>query len=186
MGGLGLTVTPAFLLLAAALYFAGGGAAITAFFTAALAHELGHLAALTVAGASVRRVRITATGPVIEYAGAVDGRQEAGIVAAGPLAGLLFAGGCFLVGTPYFRFVGAVALLSSAFNLLPVMPMDGGRLALFALETVFSEHTASVILRVLGTLCALGVTVTGVTIRSPAAAAAGIWMAVLANCPELR
>ena len=47
-------------------------------------------------------------------------------------------------------------------------------------------RTAAVLLRITGSLCALGVLATGIYIRSIAAAAAGIWMGVLANFPDLR
>lgn len=186
MAGHRVTVSPGFALLAAFLYYIGGGAALTAFLTAALAHELGHLTAMLLTGASVRRVRVTAAGPVIEYGGDLTPRQEAGIVAAGPAAGLFFAFLCFVTDTPYFCYAGAIALLASAFNLLPCLPMDGGRLALYLLRSVLPEEAAQRVMRVLGTLCAAGVAATGVMTCSPAAAAAGIWMAVLANFPELR
>ncbi len=186
MAGLELTVSPGFLLLAASVYFAGGMGALAAFWAAALAHELGHLAAMFVSGASIRGVRFTACGPVIEYGGVLDRRQEMGILAAGPMAGLFFAVLCFITDIPFLCYTGAIALLAAMFNLLPVLPMDGGRLAQYALETALSERTTAVILRVTGSLCALGVFATGVYIRSIAAAAAGIWMAALANFPQLR
>ena len=186
MAGLELTVSPGFLLLAAGLYFIGGSAALTAFFTAALAHELGHLTALYITGASIRGIRVTCAGPVIEYAGVTTRRQEIGVVAAGPVAGLLFAAICFLTDIPYFCYVGAIALLAAMFNLLPVLPMDGGRLTAYALSAVLPDRGLDILMRVLGSLCSVGVFITGVMIRSPAAAAAGIWMAVLANAPDLR
>ena len=186
MGGHRLSVSPGFLLLAAFLYYAGGGAAVTAFFSAMLAHELGHLAAMLLAGAEVRALRLTAAGPVIEYGGAVTARQELGIVAAGPVAGLAFAAACLLWGSAYFRYAGFIALLSAFFNLLPVLPMDGGRLAYALLCTAMPEGSASAVMRAVGSLCGAGVFVTGVMLRSPAAAAAGIWMTALANIPDLR
>ncbi len=186
MAELELSVSPGFLLLAASLYFIGGIGALAAFLAAALAHELGHLAAMFVTGASIRRIRVTACGPVIEYGGALTKKQELGIVAAGPVAGLFFAGLCFLTAVPYICYIGAIALLAAMFNLLPVLPLDGGRLALYWLESVLPVRAAGIVMRVLGTLCALGVIATGVMTGSPAAAAAGVWMAVLANAPDLR
>ena len=186
MDGLALTVSPGFLLLAAALYFAGGIGALAAFLAAALAHELGHLTAMFLTDASIRGIRVTGCGPVIDYAGPLSRKQEMGVVAAGPLAGLLFAVLCFITDIPFLLYTGAIALLATMFNLLPVLPMDGGRLAQYLLETVMTERAAASILRVTGTLCALGVLATGVCIRSIAAAAAGIWMVVLANFPDMR
>lgn len=186
MAGHGLSVSPGFLLLAAFLYYAGGGAALTAFFTAMLVHELGHLAAMLLTGTSVRALRLTAAGPVIEYEGTVTARQETGIIAAGPLAGLLFAWGCLLWGSAYFRYVGLIALLSSVFNLLPVLPMDGGRLLSALLCTSLPERAAATALQVLGSLCGAGICLTGIYARAPAAAAMGIWLTALANLPKLR
>ena len=186
MAGLELTVSPGFLLLAASLYYLGGGGALTAFLTAALAHELGHLAVLWLSGAELCRVRITPCGPVIDYRGALTRREEMGVLAAGPLSGLLFALTAFMIGTPYFCYTGAIALLATVFNLLPVMPMDGGRLLACLLEEAVIPRAAEVILCVCGNICSVGVFLTGVMVGIPAAAAIGIWMAVLANVPDLR
>ena len=83
---------------------------------------------------------------MLEYAGALTAREEMGIVAAGPLAGLLFAALCFLTDVPFLLYTGAVALLAALFNLLPAMPMDGGRLARYALETVMTPRAAGIAL----------------------------------------
>ena len=186
MAGTVLTVSPGSLLLAASVYFLGGTGALAAFLAAALAHELGHLTAMFLAGAAVRGIRITACGPVIEYGGDISPRQEMGIVGAGPLAGLFFAALCFLTDIPFLCYTGAIALLAALFNLLPVLPLDGGRLAQYLLETVMSPAAARRVLRVLGTVCAAGVLATGIYIRSVTAAAVGIWMGALANFPALR
>ena len=179
-------VGPGFLLLAAFLYYVGGGAAAAAFFTAALAHELGHLAAMAAVGARVTSVRLTASGPVIRYAGELTARQELAVVAAGPVAGLLFAVICFLADTPYYYYAGLIAALAAAFNLLPALPLDGGRLAYLLLECYVSKKTAAIFLRVSGSLCGAAVAGTGIYLRSWSACAMGIWLAVLANCPKLR
>ena len=167
----------------ASMYYFGGGAAVTAFFTAVLAHELGHLLALAAAGAHVRGVRVSICGFVIEYGGELTLWQEMGVAAAGPVAGLSFAALCILLGTPYFRYAGLIALLAAAFNLLPVLPLDGGRLTRALLLTVVSEPAAERWMRALGSACGAGVFVTGAFLKSPPAAAVGIWLAALANFP---
>lgn len=186
MDGLELSASPGFVLLAAFLYFCGGWAAAAALFTSALAHELGHLAAIALTRTEVRRMRFVAAGAVIDLNGLLTPRQEMGVVAAGPIAGLLFAGVCFLADTPYFFYAGLVSLLTSVFNLLPVYPMDGGRLAYLLLRSAMPEPAARRVIRVIGTICGICVAGTGVFLRSVAAAAAGIWMTVLANAPGLR
>ena len=184
--GTGLSISPGFLLLAAGLYYIGGSVALTAFFTAVLAHELGHLSAMTLFGAELRKIRLTPVGLVIEYAGIVTGCQQGWIIAAGPAAGGVFALACFCAGTGYFWYAGAVALLATFFNLLPVYPLDGGRLSLLILCRIMPEETAVRFLRWTGSICAIGVTATGIGISSIPAAAAGVWMLLLAKRPDLR
>ena len=186
LAALGLSASPGFVLLAAFLFFCGGWAAVTALFTSVLAHELGHLTAILLSGAEVRRLRFGAAGAVIDLDGSLSRRQEMAIAAAGPVAGLLFACICVFADTPYFRYVSLVSLLASAFNLLPVYPMDGGRVAYLAMCGVMPEDMAERILRVVGTICGILVAGTGVMLHACSAAAIGIWMTVLANAPGLR
>lgn len=181
-----MNISPGFLVLTAFIYYAGGGGALTAFFSAALAHELGHLAAMWALGAEISRVRITFGGPVLEYGGAFSGRQELCVLAAGPLGGMLFGLLCFSLHTEYFTYVGAIALLATLFNLLPVVPMDGGRLMQILLEEVMPETHAAVVMRLMGNLCAVGVVVTGLWFGFLPVAVMGIWMAALANRRDLR
>ena len=186
MSGLGLSASPGFVLLAAFLFFCGGWAAVTALFTAALAHELGHLTAAALSGAELRGIRFSAAGAVIRLGGGLTRLQESAVAAAGPLAGIAFASACFLADTQYFCYVGLISLLSSAFNLLPVYPLDGGRLAFLLLSGVMPAEAAERIMRVIGTVIGLCVASTGVFLSSFTAAAIGIWMTVLANAPGLR
>ena len=186
MADLAMTVSPGFLLLTAFLFYVGGGGAVAAFFSAALAHELGHLTAMWAMKAEILSLRLTPCGPVIGYRGDLTSRQEMCILAAGPLSGIFFALFCFFLDTDYFSYVGTIALLATFFNLLPVEPLDGGRLLRLLLEEILPARTSGVILRVCGNLCSVGVILTGLWIGSPAAAAVGIWMAALANVPHLR
>ena len=184
MASLELSGSPGALLLAAWLYFLGGGAALAAAFTAALAHELGHLTALSLYGAELRGLRLTAAGPVLDYAGALSPGREAVAVGAGPLGGVLFAALCFGLDTPYFRYAGLVSLLCSIFNLLPALPMDGGRLARLFLETTLPETAVLWCMRGLGVLTGLALIGLAVAWRAPVIGAAGI--SIIANAVNLR
>jgi Zn-dependent protease len=96
-------------------------------------HEMGHVIAL-------RREGIRASAPMfIPFMGAViaarslgdNALAEARVGLAGPLLGSLAAGLVALVGavthTAFLEALGYIGLLLNLFNLLPVVPLDGGR-----------------------------------------------------------
>ena len=103
-----------------------------------LAHELGHTAVSLAFGMPVRRVVIFLLGGVSEIEKEPDGpAQEYLVAVAGPLVSLLLAagGGCLLpladdgtiARTMIFLLVWS-NLAVAVFNLLPGLPLDGGRL----------------------------------------------------------
>jgi len=98
-----------------------------------LIHEMGHVIAL-------RREGIPASAPMfIPFMGAVIGARslgdnalaEARVGLAGPLLGSLAAGGVALAGaaahSDFLEALGYTGMLLNLFNLLPVVPLDGGR-----------------------------------------------------------
>ena len=98
-----------------------------------LVHEMGHVIAL-------RREGIPASAPMfIPFLGAVIGARslgdnalaEARVGLAGPLLGSLAAGGVALAGaaghSDFLEALGYTGMLLNLFNLLPVVPLDGGR-----------------------------------------------------------
>ena len=101
-------------------------------------HELGHLVVARVLGLPVRQVSIMLLGGATEVVRpARSPRTDYAIALAGPLVSLLVAAGGAAValtlapGTPVellVRGVGLMNLLLAVFNLLPALPLDGGRL----------------------------------------------------------
>jgi Zn-dependent protease len=98
-----------------------------------LVHEMGHVIAL-------RREGIKASAPMfIPFLGAVisarslgdDAVAEARVGLAGPILGSIGAGVCLVIwqitGHDYWRALGYFGLFLNLFNLLPVVPLDGGR-----------------------------------------------------------
>jgi len=103
-----------------------------------LLHELGHCAVAIHLGVPVLRVRLFLLGGFSELARRPTGPREEGLIAvAGPavsvLLALLGAAGWWLLepGEPLWLLVAQLTVANAAvavFNLLPGLPLDGGRL----------------------------------------------------------
>lgn len=127
MWGIEFSVSPCALLFFALLYFFDESGFYAAALPAAAVHELGHLLALKAAGFAPRRISLGPAGLEMDYCGRLEGLGGAFSIAAGPLFGLVYG---LLIFSPweYARFSGGISIALSAFNLLPVLPLDGGRL----------------------------------------------------------
>ena len=89
---------------------------------AAAVHELGHIAAVKILGGSLCRLSIRYEGASINAQ--LDSRwKEAVAILAGPCAGA-----CFILFSRWLPRVAILAAAQTLFNLLPVYPLDGGRL----------------------------------------------------------
>jgi stage IV sporulation protein FB len=108
---------------------------ITLFFIV-LWHELGHVVAALRFGWTVREVKLLPFGGVVEVeeAGALPVREEVWVAIAGPIQNVLLAVVGYGLGQMGWIDAGWSAdfvranLLIGLFNLLPVLPLDGGRM----------------------------------------------------------
>ena len=136
--------------------FAGlsGPGRLLAALCALLLHESGHIAAARLCGAGLAEVEITPLGGVItvENPETLRGGRQFLLASFGPLFSL---GGCLLTpalfssGTVPFSFACAFAranLLLLLFNLLPVLPLDGGHMLRAVLCRFFPENAITRIL----------------------------------------
>ena len=101
---------------------------------AACLHEIFHLAAVYLFGGSVRRIRVCPSGAVIEAEG-ICGGGELCAVLAGPLGSLLLVS--LIRRNPV---LGLCGLVQGCFNLLPLYPMDGGRILRLLLERTVPDR----------------------------------------------
>ena len=139
---------------------------VAAILTAAALHELGHLAVMRYYGVSVKCFRLTALGAELDAPtlARLSYGRELIVTLAGVTVNLFCAVLLALLGLRTWRewpfvFAGAHLVLA-AFNLLPVVPLDGARalcLALsFFLGPATGERITAVSLACSLALCALG------------------------------
>lgn len=126
-----LCVSPAFLLLASLVVFFDSTGTAPAALPAIAVHELGHAAALRLCGCGIRRLNIGLFGLTMDYSGALTKREEIFSALAGPCAGVLFAVPARFIGmlsdSRFLLSTADISLLLSVFNMLPALPLDGGR-----------------------------------------------------------
>ncbi len=132
--GLSLRVNPLFLLILILFILTGMFMEVVVAFILVFMHELVHLIAAYRAGYSIRRIEIFPFGGVAEYSGLIEMApwQEIKIALAGPLFNLILAGFFILVehklgASALTSLIIKYNLLIGGFNLLPALPMDGGR-----------------------------------------------------------
>ncbi len=135
-----------------------GVSRLLAALCALLLHESGHLMAARLYSVSIAEVEITPIGSVItlENTEALSGGRQFMIACAGPifsLGGCLLAPALFSAGAAPFSFCCSFAkanLLLLLFNLLPVLPLDGGHMLRAVLGRFFPESALTRMLIISG------------------------------------
>ena len=145
-----LQISPWLALLLGAFVLLSSPALLAALLTAALVHELAHWAVLRRLGGEVRSLQLGLFGARMEIAHPerLSYGGEMLVTAAGPLVNLLLAPGLAWLGREaevFWLFAGAQLVLG-AFNLLPALPLDGGRILWLALAWLTEPYTAQRVL----------------------------------------
>ena len=170
-------------------YAVMGITAAAVFFSSLILHELGHAMEARREGMEIEGITLWLFGGVAKFAGEFPSAgAEFRIAIAGPLVSLLlglgFVGcavawpGSGVVPTE-LEWLGYINLVLLVFNLVPAMPLDGGRMlraALWARSRDFTDatHRATRIGAVLATaIIAIGI------LETVAGATQGLWLAVL-------
>ncbi len=149
-----LTISSGAILSAAFVYSVSTPEVIAALLLALLCHELGHIAALMILGMRIRTFRAELKGFCIEYCGCTGAMGHAFAAAAGPLAGLSYAltaaAAAEKLGLNWLNLSAGFSLLLSLFNLLPALPLDGGRIFSALACAVLGERAGGVLTDAVG------------------------------------
>lgn len=128
MKGVQYKISASAILVFAAAYFLDDTGVVSAFFPAVAVHEVGHMIVLCLFGARIRKFSVGIFGLEIDYSGLFSEPKTALSLFAGPLFGALYAVAALRAQTPFLTLSGSISLILTAFNLIPVLPLDGGRL----------------------------------------------------------
>jgi stage IV sporulation protein FB len=135
--GFPVEINLSFLLLLGVVFIAYGGLAgvliVGLTFGSVLLHELGHALVARRHGVHVSGIELSFFGgaaKMVQMPRSAD--HEIAIAAAGPAVSLVLAGIGLGLGTalssPFLGLIGWINLVLAGFNLIPALPMDGGRI----------------------------------------------------------
>lgn len=127
-----LEISASAAILLCLLYFLALPGEFMAVFIAVAVHELGHIAMLWILGLKIKSFKADMRGFCISYYGYTSAAGHCLAAAAGPAAGLIYAYAASQLAhkldSAIFCLSSGTSLILSAFNLIPAMPLDGGRI----------------------------------------------------------
>ena len=136
MKNFSLRVHPLFLLTGIVYLIAGRGFAFLASLSAALVHEVAHARMADIRGYKMRRIVLMPYGAVLKGGEDISRSDSLLIALAGPIVSLLFAivtvALWWLIPEAYHYTLDFMQanLMLALFNMIPVFPLDGARVAL--------------------------------------------------------
>lgn len=157
--GKAVSISPlAVAMFAMAVYFLDMYVLMSLLFAVAV-HESGHVLCLRVLGLDIRTLSIGGGGLCIDYCGQCTTAAHILSAAAGPAAGLAYAYLCSYLGVmlhiAWLRLTAGMSLILSLYNLLPVLPLDGGRIFAELCSVFFGDHRGGVLSGVIAVLVLL-------------------------------
>ena len=173
--------------LAICLYYRQALSLIPVILLPIAAHELAHVFALILLGQRITGLTLEAQGLCIRYQGSCSPLGHILAALAGPLGGTLYAllGFC---GIEWLKASAGLSMLFTAFNLLPILPLDGGRvfsqLSVLCLGKVRGTAFFHALSAVLLTLLLIGGVALALWKKSTTLLAAAIWLLLFQNEEE--
>ncbi len=178
--GFPVEINLSFVLLLAFVLLTWGGLAgvfiVLLAFASVLLHELGHALVARRLGVRVSGIELSFFGGAAKMENLPrSSTHEIAIAAAGPAVSLMLGGAglgiAALTGLSFFALLGWINLVIAGFNLIPALPMDGGRILRAALAYRMDYVKATDLAVTVARVVTIGFVVLGL--------AYGIWTLVL-------
>lgn len=171
-------------------YFAMAVVASLGFFASILLHELGHALQARRDGMEIDGITLWLFGGVARFTGMFPtAGAEFRIAVAGPIVSLLLAagllGGTWLPGLAepvdgVLAWLGIINALLLVFNLIPALPLDGGRMLRAALWQWKGDlQSATRLAAGVGRILALGMIGLGIAMAVLGQGISGVWLALI-------
>lgn len=167
VAGVYIRVNLIFLLLAILYTVMGLGLEILIIVTSLFIHEMAHTVVAMLQGVKVSDIEILPFGGQarIEDITGLEPEIEIYIALAGPLVSLSLAGLCYFLNiwpTPAGLFLVRLNLGLGLFNLLPALPLDGGRMVRATLSGILGFKRATRYSALLGQVMGVGLIAAGI------------------------
>ncbi len=151
-----VSVSPLTLISVVAVVLLGHGIELLAYSVTLLLHEYAHAFAAERFGYGLRKIKVMPYGISMSLEDGMDPEHEIVIAAAGPAVNIftwiVLAGIWWLAPTTYAATqpIADASLFTGLINLLPVCPLDGGRILRCALSLKLRPSTVVKIMRAVG------------------------------------
>ncbi|MCJ8013786.1 M50 family metallopeptidase [Paenibacillus sp. KQZ6P-2] len=146
--GIKLSLHPFFVILMLFSVITGHFLELIVLFSIVFIHELGHLSAALLCGVRIRSIQMLPFGGVVEMEdhGQLTAWKEIGIALAGPLQNVLMIGAALLIremnpeNGDFLNYVMFGNIMIASFNMLPILPLDGGKILQAVASLFFPYH----------------------------------------------
>lgn len=147
--GIAISFHPLFVIVMLTSLLTGHFLELLSLFTIVFIHELGHVAAAKMVGVNVISVQMLPFGgvAVMDDTAQLTAGREIIIALAGPLQNMVLIGLAWLFHAfglwegPFMSYFIHSNLLIALFNLLPILPLDGGKICQSLCSLVLPYHS---------------------------------------------